>query len=236
MLNYLEKLFPETLLWAKRLPTTVKVCLLVALVAVPPCLAFALKHRDRIASVLSSQILLPAWIPVLALALLLPAALTGILVIRTVRRHSRLAVFHDEWLGFRRHLELFYLHIDEYLGLSAAGQAADGWPAVQDMLPEYYQRRSRLRELLHLMGEHALVMRRSPHWEALKRKGGVFVEREYESPFSFLLDLDPPIYAVGHYGDAIWAALSIADEYIEFMRYQHRFLKRRGPHVATENV
>ena len=69
-------------------------------------------------------------------------------------------------------------------------------------------------------------MQENQHWRELKSKHTIFKERDYLTPFSFLLDIGPPIANVNHHGEAIHTALFISDDYLEYLQYKYRFLAR----------
>ena len=105
------------------------------------------------------------------------------------------------------------------------------------MLPEYWRLRGRLRKLLFLLDEGRLIIQRVPAWEELRRKNPVLTENEYRTPFSFLLNLGNPIAAVNLDGQTVWAALHIAEEYLEPLSYQNRALQKAVAEVRqSESV
>ena len=69
-------------------------------------------------------------------------------------------------------------------------------------------------------------MQHSQNWLQLKAEQQVFKERDYLTPFGFLLDLGAPIASINLNGKAVWEARFIADEYIEYLQYKHPFLKQ----------
>jgi hypothetical protein len=78
-----------------------------------------------------------------------------------------------------------------------------------------------------------------PAWEELRRKNPDVAESEYRTPFSFLLNVGNPIAAVNLDGQTVWAALHIAQEYLDILSYKHRSVHRvlqeaRKP--ATESI
>lgn len=240
MFTYLEKFFPDLIERIRRLPPAVKV-LLAALLAVSPIAAsFGPAILEIVSPLLAKQYGLSGSAIILGALALLMVVPVGQLIVAILRPRSTLVTFCRDWSRFSSHFFLLYLRIEVYL-LRDKTPAIDSkeWREIEPMLPEYWRLRSRLRKLLFLVDETRLIIQRVPAWEELRRKNSDLAETEYRTPFSFLLNVGNPIAAVNLDGQTVWAALHIAQEYLEILSYKHRSVHRvlqQARKPATESI
>ena len=86
--------------------------------------------------------------------------------------------------------------------------------------------RRKVRELVFLIGEDNLIIKKIPDWEKLVKENECLSDDQYKSPFSFMTEFNNPVYAVNKFGKPLWDALHISEEFIEYLTYRHQFLKK----------
>jgi hypothetical protein len=230
MLEQIENVFPGFLDRVRRLPLVARVALLLAILAGLPSLVWVYDHRVSATSWFHREVRIPLYEMVVA-------ALGSSLVATAVRwlwqqtrTRRELRRFLAEWLDFRQEFGLLCVRIDVYLLPSR--QASNPFGEIEDLLPaisQYWSRRERIREHIFRVGENRLSSTRSARWEALKAKSSLFREREYVTPFSFLVDLQNPIAEWNHHHDEIWESLHLSDEFVEYLCFRYPVLRRIKP-------
>ena len=100
------------------------------------------------------------------------------------------------------------------------------WQKITEHLEIFWPTRDALRKLIFQIGEKNLMVYENQHWNQLKNEDDLFKERNYEGPFSLLLDLSAPIGEINHYKKAINWSLKISEEYIEHLCFKHPFLEK----------
>jgi hypothetical protein len=227
MFSYLEKLFPDLIERIRRLPTAVKVAIALLLALSPIAASRAPATLAAITSLLDRQYSLSGSVVVLGALAFFMAVPAAYFIIAVLRPRSNLVAFCREWTHFSSQFFLLYLRIEVYLLRDkSSGFDSREWREIEPMLPEYWRLRGRLRKLLFLVNEGQLIVQRVPAWEDLRKDNPVLTEGDYRTPFSFLLNLGNPIAAVNLDGQTVWAALHIADEYLELLSYKHRVLQK----------
>jgi hypothetical protein len=158
--------------------------------------------------------------------IILAALFVGIAVSLAVTqiRRSRLRSFVRQWATVREELMLLHAKIESWtLEPNRIFDDPDFVEITAD-IKTYATHRAALRRLLFVLGEKTLVANDNQRWRELKSQESIFRERDYLTPFGFLLDLDAPIYSVNHHGRAVWAALFISDDFVEYLKYKYPFL------------
>jgi len=235
MLEQIEKIFPGFFGRLRRLPWVVRAVLVVA-VTVPAALVWVYPHRATVSTWLHREVSFPLYVLVLA------ALSSGVVVmaIRWLVQHARLLRgikgFLAEWLAYREELEHLCIKIDFYLVRDR--EATDHIGELDNMIPfvrEYWRRRGRLREHIFRIDERHLASAPASRWQAMKANSIRLREREYLTPFSFLVDLGNPIAEWNLHRDEIWQALHLADEFVEYLRFRYPTLKKISASDTTPN-
>jgi hypothetical protein len=220
MLEQIEKLFPGFLTRVQKFPATARAVFMLLVLAGPAGIAWAYSHvADNV------------WVrpelrtPSLALALALLGAIPIALLWHQLRVRQ-MRKFLSDWIEYRSKIQLLCVRIDAYLIRERSGSADmnHGVNKLEELLPairEYWALRGRLREHVFKIGEERLYAIRNAKWEGIKAKTPLLQERQYLSPFSYLLDLANPIAEWNLHHDEIWEALYITDECVEYLRFQH---------------
>lgn len=223
MLDYLDKLFPAIFERLRRLPIAIKIALLLILALSPLAAAHI---PDGIAvgrAFLGHEFTLSGLSIAIGILVCVLLVLLIYYVVSLLRDRSRLATFSREWTLYSSHYFLLYTHIEVYLLSDSTTECgASEWGQLESLLPEYRRLRSRVRQSFFLLGEERVMIQKVPAWEELRRTTAVLNENDFRTPFSFLLNFGNPLAAVNLYGQAVWAALQIADEYLELLSYKNR--------------
>jgi hypothetical protein len=240
MFTYIEKFFPDLIERVRRLPSAVKVLVAVLLAASPIVASLGPAILAVIGPLLGQQYGLSGSAIILGAVTLLLVVPVAQIIATMLRPRSTLVNFCRDWTQFSDHFFLLYLRIEVYL-LRDKNSAIDSkeWREIEPMLPEYWRLRGRLRKLLFLVDEAQLMIQRVPAWEELRRKSPDLAENDFRTPFSFLLHVGNPMAAVNLDGQTVWAALHIAQEYLEVLSYKHRSVHRvllQAGKPATGNV
>jgi hypothetical protein len=217
MWDKIEKLFPSALPAIQRQHPVIRVVLLIAVAA----LSFVgLKILVFQGPTIQLKVGL---LGVIILAALFVGVAVSLAIMQI--RRSRLRSFVRQWVTMREHIMLLHTRIETWT--LEPNRAFDDPNFVEIMadIKTYAARRAPLRRLLFVLGEKNLVATDNQRWRELKSQEAIFKERDYLTPFGFLLDLDAPIYSVNHHGHAVWAALFISDDFVEYLRYKYRFLR-----------
>jgi len=224
MWDKLENLFPEALPALRRQPIAVRVAFLGVLLALSVAATIGWAPlMDLLRE--GATIEVPVRLLVGGLFATATIALLSFVAAARLRRRSRLRDFVRQWVKLRKRFELLHMRIDGWLARDA-GFDDPKFNELTEGIQDYFARRLPLRRLLFLLGEGSLVAKESQHWVELKSKEPIFKERDYLTPFGFLLDLGAPIGSINHHGQAIWAALFLSDEYLEFLKYKYSFLEK----------
>ncbi|MEX2497986.1 MAG: hypothetical protein WD397_03810 [Wenzhouxiangellaceae bacterium] len=224
MLDKLEKLFPEALPALRRQPIVTRVAILAALLAL--ALGVTMGWAPGMKLLREGAIIeVPVRLLVAGLFAISTIALLAFLAAARLRWRSRLRDFVRQWVELRKCFELLHMRIDDWLARDA-GFDDPKFGELTEEIQDYFARCSPLRRLLFLLGEESLVAKESQHWIELKSTEPIFKQQDYLTPFGFLLDLRAPIASVNNHGHAIWAALSLSDEYLEFLIYKYPFLEK----------
>ena len=236
MWDTLEKVVPEALPAIRRQHIVARIALLGVLLSLPA--VALLWPRVRLFLMQGETLDVPVRLFLAIVALAVSSCVVVALMSIGFRRRLRLRRFIQEWVEFRERFALLYIKIDGWLVRDAKARGFDdpAWPEILDSIRDYSGRRASLRRLLFIIGEQNVVAQHSQHWLELKSQHRVFSERDYLTPFGFLLDIGAPIPSINHNGEAIWAALFISDEYLEYLRYRHRFLERVGVMPPNQGV
>jgi hypothetical protein len=225
MLDKVEKVFPEALPAVQRQSIAVRLLILIAILTLP---LFGLVAWSPLRSLLFQGATIQVPIRLLAV-IILTALIVGVaisLALARLRRRARLRVFVRQWSDMREHLMLLHANIEAWALRTERGFDDPDFTEITRHINGYASRRIPLRRLLFILGEKTLVANENQRWRELKSKEPIFKERDYLTPFGFLLDLDAPIYSVNHHGRAIWAALFISDDFVEHLRYKYPFLEK----------
>jgi hypothetical protein len=240
MFTYIEKFFPDLIERIRRLPPALKILLVVLLAASPIVASLVPAALAIIGPLLAKQYSLGGSAIIVGAVILLMVVPVVQIIAAMLRPRSTLVKFCREWTQFSDHFFLLYLKIEVYL-LRDKNSAIDSkeWREIEPMMPEHWRLRGRLRKLLFLVDETRLMIQRMPTWEELRRNNPDLAENDFRTPFSFLLHIGNPIAAVNLNGKTVWAALHIAQEYLEILAYKHRsvqkaLLQARKP--ATVNI
>jgi len=224
-LDKVEKVFPEALPAVQRQSIVVRLIILIAILSLP---LFGLIAWSPLRSLFFQGATIQ--VPVRLLAVIILAALiVGVsisLALARLRRRVRLRVFVREWSDMRELLMLPHANIEAWALRADRSFDDPDFTEITGHINDYAARRITLRRLLFIIGEKTLVANENQRWRELKSKEPIFKERDYLTPFGFLLDLDAPIYSVNHHGHAIWAALFISDDFVEHLRYKYPFLEQ----------
>jgi hypothetical protein len=225
MISYIEKLFPEAVAFVKGLSLSKRLLIFLALVGIPLVLTAAYNYREFILRFLHTRvelsiysILLLTFAPTLLVLLLL-------LYRKIMAKRSTLLRFTEAWIEYFKFMELFINEIDAYL-LRDNKNFMENFDRMLPSIQKYHEQRARLREMLFTIGEVNLAITKNHNWEELKTEYDIFKNRNYQTPFSFLLDFRNPISAINGNGKELWAALHISDEFIEYLSYKHRGIKK----------
>lgn len=128
--------------------------------------------------------------------------------------------FAREWASFIP----FYTELHSIIDLSKGKEMMND-DQILARAKEWHRRRDQLKELLFLAGEPNTVVQRIPDWERLKKECTYIREGGYLTPFSFILDFVNPIYMVVNYGNELWQASSISQEFMDYLSFKHSSMK-----------
>ena len=224
MWDKFETIFPEALPAVRRQPIAIRVLLFLAVLAISVASAIgAVPLLTALRQGTSVEVPVRQVVSVFV-AFVIGAALIFVAAVR-LRRRSQLKSFVRQWLELRSRFELLHIRIDGWLVSNNRGLDDPEFTAITDGIQDYFARRAPLPRLLFHLGEGRLVAKDSQHWLELKVNETVFKQRDYLTPFGFILDLGAPIGSIKHHNNAIWAALHISDEYIEYLKYKYPFLE-----------
>lgn len=221
----LEKLIPEAIEFVRTLSLRKRLLILLALVGGSGASTAAYKYRESILGLLRTKTEQPIYL-FLLVALVSTLLVPGFLLYRKLMaRRSLMLRFAETWLQYKELLELLMLEIDVYL-LDQNDQNKN--LSLNKLLPgikEYHQQRSKLREMLFFIGEGNLAITKNHHWQELKTEYEIFKSRDYQTPFSFLVDLGNPVAATNLHGKEIGEAVAISDQFIEYLSYKHKGIR-----------
>ncbi len=225
MLEKIEKIFPEVIPALRRQTVAVRVVVVVFLLIAP---FMAVRFGGPVAAAVRNGQTVEVPVAAMALGITIVVMVTtlGAFLWSWLRRRARLKRFLAEWLAFRQEFFLLHTRVGTWLLKNRSGFNDPDWPQIESGLSQYWARGERLRRLVYQIGEPQLVGADNQYWLQLKREQKIFDERDYLSPFSFLLDLRAPIAQINHHGEAIWRALQISDDYVEYLRFKWPFLER----------
>lgn len=220
MLEELDALVPEARGLVRRIPMWLRIVAgltLVALVA-----AGRLLDWKGILAGLTLSIEAPLYVVALgSIGLLLLIPSVSVIAIWLTRRRL-VAQFVREWLQFRAAFELLYVQMEGWLWRDPNSSFLEDIPPLQ----EFFLRQARLRNLLYRIGEDTLNIRPVPAWQALKKTEQLFVDRDYLTPFSLLLDVRAPVAEVNRNGSALWTAIWLSDDFLEYLGYSQPHVER----------
>jgi hypothetical protein len=225
MLDKVEKVFPEALPAVQRQSIALRLIILSAVLLLP---IFAIIGLSPLKNLLLQGATIQVPIRLLAVVVV-TAVIVGLAVsLRFARLHrrARLRDFVRQWVEMRRRFELLHIQIDGWLVRTDRSIEDPLFDKILESIQDYSARRASLRRLLFLLGEGSLVAKENQHWLELKSKESVFKDRDYATPFGFLLDIGAPIESINHHGRAIWAALFISDDFLEHLKYKYPFLEK----------
>lgn len=225
MLSILKTLFPEIIDRVKQLRWYTKIFFALLIIALPIFAKYLVDNFEVIYNLITSSAHLPYYFIFFAflVGLLLP-----IIYKCTLHRSKKslLKEFVAEWKIFIKDFEMLVNHVELWFLRDGLKQNDDHlWNNVAKYLDKYWDRRLRLRELLYRIGEENLVVHQSKYWVLFKKEEHVFAERDYLSPFSFLLDLGAPVGTINHYNTAINKSIDVANELVEYLEYKYKYLK-----------
>ena len=239
MFEQIEKVFPGFLTRIRQFPAAARALLVLMILAGPAGLAWFYSRVSGNAWLRRELRIPPNIVLIAAILLVFICIALGWLGHQTNTRR-KLQKFLADWLKFRDRFFLLCVRIDVYLIKSGkvSQSIEEDLKQLEEILPaisEYWDLRGQLREDIFRVGEEHLCVNRNVRWEALKKKNPFL--SEYASPFSFLLDRGQPIAEWNLHHDQIWEALFITDEFVEYLRFRHRALKRitsrRNPSLSS---
>jgi len=228
MLEYLKTFFPDFVKSIKSKSTFAKVVIALILLSLPILLTTTWGFRNNIHRFLLTEISINGYLIIIVLFVLLVAYLLFILFVHKTKRYY-LKQFVTEWLVFRKDFGLLFSFVDVWLFRQknqSLFEDPELWEKISTQIQMYWKSRDKLRELLFKLGESSLQIYENKHWIEIKNKANVFKERNYDTPFSFLLDLGAPIGEINLNGEAINWSLSVADEFVEHLSYKYKFIKK----------
>ena len=225
MWNYIEKYFPEITNYIKSISVGRRVLLAFLFVLVFFVLSYSIKNKTFVFELFKIKIEIAPLIPlIIFLAILLIISL--LIVLYYLRKRSHLSKFCTSWVQFSDFLFLFITKVDAYL-LHEEKTKSGKFDELMPEIKKYHEYRKNLRELLHQVKEKNLIVSKIANWDEMKRKHPIFEERQYETPFSFLLDFKNPIAFLNLHGKEAWEAMHVSNEFIEYLTYEHSYLKRK---------
>lgn len=222
MLDKVEKVFPEALPVVQHQPVALRLLILIIILALPTALLIIWSPLKNLL-LQGNTIQIPIRLLAVIVFTTLVFTFAVFVALAPLRRRARLRAFVRQWIDMRERIMLLHAKIESW---NQPDGGIEGLVEIADYIHDYATHRIPLRRLLFLLGEKTLVLHENQRWRELKAKQAVFKERDYLTPFSFLLDLEAPIYNVHFHGSAIWAALFISDDYIEHLRYKYPFLEK----------
>jgi hypothetical protein len=225
MIDYIEKLFPETFTFIRRLSVAKRLLLLLTVVCVPLLLTAAVNYRTTIIDILIKKVELPVYGILIGALIVIILALALWTYLRMAARRSMLLRFTEAWIEYFRFMEAFIAQIETNLLLEGIEDTRNN-DDMRSHIRKYQEHRNILRELLFSVGETRLAIAKSHSWEELKLEHEIFRKRDYQTPFSFLLDFRNPISAIHSHGQELWKALHICDEFLEYLSYRYSAVKK----------
>jgi len=216
MLQYLTTFFPDYVDKIRKLSISKKILTVSLLVSLP----FILAYRKFIHQLLLSSVSINGY-SILMLFIIVLALIN----LKKKSKRKLLVSFVKEWVTFSKNFEMIYFLTDIWLHRGEE-KKDDLWDKMVPYLEKHWPAREKLRELLFLLGENNLLVYENKHWLQLKKEEQLFLERDYNSPFSFLLDLGNPIAEINYHGKAINWSMTIAKEFLEHLMYKYPYLKK----------
>lgn len=225
MLEYLKIFFPQLIERIKNSSIIVKISFILLIILFPLLILFLWNNWTELDKILSADIKTNGYQLLLILLSLSLIILLAFLFFKKSKK-KLLKLFVKEWLEFMKNFDLLYMYVDVWLLRDKTEkQDEDLWSKMVIHLEKYWPARDRLRKLLFAIGENTLVVYENKHWVQLKSEDDLFKERNYESPFSLLLDLGAPIGEINYHRKAINWSMKISQEYIEHLGYKYPYLE-----------
>jgi hypothetical protein len=224
MWDKIEKYFPEIVSFIKSISLLNRLLLAVIAGLFLFCLHALVKNKAYVFKIYDLEIQIVLLVLILFVILLSLLSLTYFS--HYLRKRSSLVNFCLSWVQFTSFLFLFIPKVDSYL----LHEKRTNCSKLDELMPEvekYHTYRDQLRELLHSLKEPSLVVTKVYNWEEIKKKYKIFEERQYDTPFSFLLDFKNPIAFFNLHGKEAWEAMHVSNEFIEYLGYEHKFLKQK---------
>jgi len=226
MLKYLDKFCPEISNYIKNISIGRRLLILIAIGSLCFAIPYFFKKGIIGYDFLQKKIEITILSILLLFLLLLFLSLFCIFAFRNLKKRKMLIDFSREWVEYSTLLFIFINKIEAYLTHEKKTKMGKFDELTSDV-KKYHSHRKNLRELLHVVKEGNLIVSRIPNWEEMKGKYAILEERDYETPFSFLLDFQNPIAFVNHHGKEAWEAMHVSNEFIEHLIHEHNYLKSK---------
>jgi hypothetical protein len=224
MLEYVKTLFPELVEKVKTTKVITRIGILLLILFV----LFIWNYRENVHKILLKEISITGYFVLLFILILVFIYISFTLFIHKVKSRY-LKQFVIEWLSFKKEFDWLYTLVEVWLFRGDKKNDSDDLKKLQDIGAQaevYYRSRDILRELLFRIGEEHLIVYDNKHWSQIKNKAAIFKDRDYKTPFSFLLDLGAPIAEINLNGEAIKWSLATSEEYIEHLSYKYKYIKK----------
>jgi len=226
MLEYLKTFFPKEIERIKNSSHIAKIIYVVILILLPILLVYIWRNKNVIDKLLSADIKTTGYQILFAFLLLSLISFLSYLLLKHSKK-KLLKLFIKEWWEFKKNFELLYMFIDVWLIRDRTEEKdEDLWNKIIFHLEIFWPARDHLRKLLFEIGENKLMVYENKHWIQLKNEDELFKERNYEGPFSLLLDLSAPIGEINHHRKPINWSIKISEEFIEHLCYKYPYLAK----------
>ena len=136
---------------------------------------------------------------------------------------DQLLNFVREWMQFCDFYFVFHNKVD--LKFNEDLDFEFGLDEQIESFQEWHKRIKSLRELLFHLGEETLLVKTVNEWEDLKQEDDYLQKRDYQSPFSYMIDFEAPVHSVVNHGDSMWKAWQISYRFLEYLSFKHENVK-----------
>jgi len=226
MIDHIERFFPEAIRWVQKLPLVIRILVFIIFLAILALIGYLLKIYPAIISFLLLEIRIPIYSIILIIAGIVLFLGTVALIRNSIKGRALLKQFYKEWSEFADFLGFLHVLIESYLLEKSPRIDSDAAKKVFARIKEYRNRRAKLRQLIFQVGESNLMVQKIPGWENLKQHNPNFKKRDYNTPFSYLLDIVNPIAAINLHGKTVREVYYISFEFMEYLEYKYPFLKK----------
>lgn len=158
------------------------------------------------------------WISIVILILLTIFLITTVFI-RQKRKSYQIYCFAKLWYDFE---DLLSLLINQIQISQIEKKSIFDDEELFNNIKDYHEKSQKIRKMIFRIGEKNLILNSTPDWIELSEQSEYITSRNCISPFSLLSNMGPPIAAVNHHGEDIWAALAISLQFVEYLSFRYK--------------